>query len=50
VAVETPPEGGTLVRCTVQNARPNQPAKKSGKKPVPKARAGAAPQAEMATK
>ncbi len=49
VQVENPSDGGTLVRCAVQNARPNQPAKKSGKKPVPKQRANA-PEPEMAAK
>lgn len=37
VHVENAPEGGTLVRCTVQNNRPAPPARKSGKpKPTPK--------------
>jgi hypothetical protein len=51
VQLEPVPEGGTLVRCTVQNNRPNQPAKKSGKKPTPKGRATArAEEPELAAK
>jgi hypothetical protein len=51
VQVENVPEGGTLVKCTVQNTRPNQQPKKSGKKPTPKARAAEPDvEAELATK
>jgi hypothetical protein len=39
VHIENLPEGGALVRCTVQNNRPNLQPKKSGKKPTPKPRA-----------
>lgn len=37
VQVQNPPEGGVLVKCTVQNVRPNQPARKTGKRPSSKA-------------
>src|SRR3954468_4450562 len=51
VQVENLPEGGALVKCTVQNARPNQPPKKPGKKSASKARATEpAVEAELATK
>jgi signal transduction histidine kinase len=37
VQVENLPEGGAFVKCTVQNVRPSQAAKKPGKKSAPKA-------------
>lgn len=39
VQVENLPEGGAFVKCTVQNVRPTQAAKKPGKKAAPKAQA-----------
>ena len=38
VQIESVPEGGALVKCTVQNTRPNRPPKKSARKPSPKSR------------
>jgi PAS domain S-box-containing protein len=51
VQLETPSDGGVMVKCTVQNVRPNQQPKKAGKKNAPKGRA-AEPEveAELATK
>lgn len=51
VQVENVSDGGALVKCTVQNTRPNQQPKKSGKKPTPKSRASEpAVEGELATK
>jgi PAS domain S-box-containing protein len=51
VQVDNAPEGGALVRCTVQNSRPNQIPKKSGRKPTPKNRAAKTDEEpELATK
>jgi signal transduction histidine kinase len=49
VQVESPGDGGTLVRCTVQNTRPNVAAKKPAKKAGAKSRAAAEPEAELAS-
>ena len=49
VQVESPGDGGTLVRCAVQNNRPNLAAKKPAKKAGAKSRAAAEPQAELAS-
>jgi hypothetical protein len=51
VQVENISEGGALVKCTVQNARPNQQPKKSGKKATAKTRATeSSVEPELATK
>jgi signal transduction histidine kinase len=42
VQVESPSDGGALVKCTVQNNRPNQAPKKPAKKTSSKSRANQA--------
>jgi PAS domain S-box-containing protein len=49
VQVESPDDGGTLVKCTVQNARPSLAAKKPAKKGAAKSRASEpVPEPELA--
>jgi signal transduction histidine kinase len=49
VQVESPADGGTLVKCTVQNTRPSLAPKKTGKKPTAKARDAAPAEPELAS-
>lgn len=49
VQVESPNEGGTLVKLTVQNTRPNVVPKKTGKKPTTKSCAAAPAEPELAS-